>query len=114
MGDVHKVKELLEKHTPCTAQDYYGRTPLHLAVLEGHEEVVKELLGHGVDTSTADFKGRTALHFAAHGYSRRQQACYKLQGFCSMADACPLIGQTTIPRRSMHRAFPLPHSFSFL
>ncbi|KAH7308335.1 ankyrin repeat-containing domain protein [Rhexocercosporidium sp. MPI-PUGE-AT-0058] len=69
MGDVQKVKELLEKHTPCTAQDYYGRTPLHLAVLEGHEEVVKELLSHGVDTSTADFKGRTALHLAAHGYS---------------------------------------------
>merc|ERR1712230_117721 len=69
MGDVQKVKELLEKHTPCTAQDYYGRTPLHLAVLEGHEEVVKELLGHGVDTSTADFKGRTALHLAAQRYS---------------------------------------------
>lgn len=60
---------LLEKHTPCTAQDYYGRTPLHLAVLDGHEEVVKELLDYGVDTSTADFKGWTALHLAAQGYS---------------------------------------------
>jgi ankyrin repeat protein len=68
-GDVLKVKELLEKHTPCTAQDYYGRTPLHLAVLDGHEEVVKELLDHGVDISTTDFKGRTALHLAAQGYS---------------------------------------------
>jgi hypothetical protein len=33
-GDVLKVKELLEKHTPCTAQDYYGRTALHLAPME--------------------------------------------------------------------------------
>jgi ankyrin repeat protein len=68
-GDVLKVKELLEKHTPCTAQDYYGRTLLHLAVLDGYEEVVKELLDHGVDISTTDFKGRTALHLAAQGYS---------------------------------------------
>jgi ankyrin repeat protein len=46
-------------------RDYYGRTPLHSAVLDGHEEVVKELLDYGVDTSTTDFKGRTALHLAA-------------------------------------------------
>jgi ankyrin repeat protein len=68
-GDVLKVKELLEKNTPCTAQDYYGRTPLHSVVLDGHEGVVKELLDHGVDTSTTDFKGRTSLHLAAQGYS---------------------------------------------
>ena len=68
-GDILKVKELLEKHTPCTAQDYYGRTPLHFAVLDGHEEMAKELLDHGVDTSTTDFKGRTILYLAAHGYS---------------------------------------------
>ena len=42
MGDVLKVKELLEKHTPCTAQDYSfafggaGRT----------RRGVKELLDH--------------------------------------------------------------------
>lgn len=69
IGDIQKVKELLEKHTRCTTQDYYGRTLLHLAVLEGHEEVVEELLGHRVDTSTTDFKRRTALHLAAHSYS---------------------------------------------
>jgi len=68
-GDALKVKELLEINTPCTAQDYYGRTPLHSAVLDGHEEVVKELLDHRVDTSTTDFKGQTALHLAAKGYS---------------------------------------------
>ena len=68
-GDVLKVRELLEKHTSCTARDYYGRTPLHSVVPDGHEEVVKELLDYRVDTSTTDFKGRTALHLAAQGYS---------------------------------------------
>ena len=69
VGDVLKVKELLEKHTPCMAQDYYGRTPLYLAVLDGHEEVVKELLDHGVDISTTDFKGWMVLYLAVQGYS---------------------------------------------
>jgi ankyrin repeat protein len=68
-GDILKVKELLEKHTPYTAQDYYSKTPLHLAVLEGHEEVVKELLDYRVNTATTDFKGRTALHLTTRGYS---------------------------------------------
>ena len=68
-GDVQKVKELLEKQTCCTAQDYYGRTPLHSAVLGEHREVVRELLDHGVDTSATDSKGQTALHLAAQRYS---------------------------------------------
>ena len=53
-GDVLQVGELLVKHTFCTAQDYYGRTALHLTALCGNQEVVKELLDHGVETSIAD------------------------------------------------------------
>ena len=63
--DILKVRELLEKHSSCIALDYYRRTPLHLAALGGHEEVVKELLDYGVDTSAANYKGQTALHLAA-------------------------------------------------
>jgi ankyrin repeat protein len=68
-GDILKVKELLEKHTPCIVQDYYSKTPLYLVVLEGYEEVVKELLDHRVDTATTDFKGQTVLYLAIQGYS---------------------------------------------
>jgi len=62
IGDVLKVKELLEKNTPCTAPDCYSRTPLYSAVLDRHERVVKELLDYKVNTSTTDFKGRTSLY----------------------------------------------------
>jgi ankyrin repeat protein len=51
------------------ARDYYGRTPLHAAVLSGHQEVVKELLDYGVDTSAVDSKAQTAPHLAAQRYS---------------------------------------------
>jgi ankyrin repeat protein len=54
---------------PYIVQDYYSKTPLHLAVLEGYKEVVKELLDHRVDTATTDFKGRTVLYLAIRGYS---------------------------------------------
>ena len=54
---------------PYIAQDYYGKTPLHLAVLEGHEEVVKELLDYRVNIATTNFKGQTVLHLTTRGYS---------------------------------------------
>jgi ankyrin repeat protein len=69
VGDILKVKELLEKHTPYIAQEYYRKTPLHLAILQGYKEVVKELFDHRADISTTDFKGRIALHLAAYSYS---------------------------------------------
>ena len=68
-GRCSKGQGALEKHSSCTAQDYYGRTPLHSVVLHAHEKVIKELFDYGVDTSTTDFKGRTALHVGAQGYS---------------------------------------------
>jgi len=54
---------------PYIAQDYYGKTPLHLAVLEGHEEVVKELLDYRVNIATTNFKGRIVLYLTTRGYS---------------------------------------------
>ncbi|CAB0032293.1 unnamed protein product [Trichogramma brassicae] len=40
----------------------FGRTPLHLAVLSGNEEVVVYLLGRGAHPNSVDAKGLTPLH----------------------------------------------------
>lgn len=36
------------------APDYDGRTPAHLAALEGHEKVLDALLANGADPSLLD------------------------------------------------------------
>lgn len=46
-------------------RDYTGRTPLHLAVLQGTPEIVKALVDHGARLVARLADGRTALHLAA-------------------------------------------------
>lgn len=54
-----------------------GRTPLHVAVEEGHWEVAEQLL-RGADSGAGDCRGRTPLHYAAwHGH--REYLCDLLE-----------------------------------
>ena len=52
-----------------------GGTPLYLAALNGHEELVKLLLSHNVSVNTATNDGQTPLHGAALA---GQQGIFKL------------------------------------
>ena len=42
----------------------YGGTPLHMAVIFCHKEIVKLLLAEGGDVNAKDWKGGTPLHIA--------------------------------------------------
>ncbi|XP_060182090.1 protein VAPYRIN-LIKE-like [Lycium barbarum] len=46
--------------------DFQGRTPLHIASIHGHVEVIQFLVSVGSDTDMLDSQGWTPLHFAAH------------------------------------------------
>ncbi|KAK6780725.1 hypothetical protein RDI58_022909 [Solanum bulbocastanum] len=46
--------------------DSQGRTPLHIAAIHGHVEVIQFLVSVGSDIDMLDTQGWTPLHFAAH------------------------------------------------
>ncbi len=47
------------------AMDSKQLTPLHLACIRGHADVVSELMAIGANPFTMDSVGRTPLHYAA-------------------------------------------------
>ena len=45
-------------------KDFRGRTPLHLASLEGHTNVVRILLAHGADVNAENKNGALPIRLA--------------------------------------------------
>jgi ankyrin repeat protein len=89
-GDVECVRELLRRgvspnvrdmHIKSRSATYFntgahlkrgryccsGKTPLHVAALNGHAEIVKLLLEHGADPNVRSSYGWTPLHYAVFG-----------------------------------------------
>ena len=60
-GDLDQLRRLHEHHADLSQGDYDGRTPLHLAVSEGHTEAVRYLVKLGVDVNCRDRWGNTPL-----------------------------------------------------
>jgi len=58
------VREFLSNGTYVNTGNKDGFSLLHLAVLNGHVEVVRELLNHGGNVNTANKCGFTPLYAA--------------------------------------------------
>lgn len=56
-GDLAEVRYLLASGVDVNAQDYDGRTALHLAAAEGHQPVLRYLLAQGADPQCKDRRG---------------------------------------------------------
>ena len=53
-GELERIRELVFQGVNLESSDYDGRTPLHLAAVNGHVNVVKYLVEYGVDKVVKD------------------------------------------------------------
>jgi len=64
-GDLEISRLLIDKGSDVTASDDDGRTPLHQALMGGHEGVARLLIDRGADVTAADNYGWTPLDRAS-------------------------------------------------
>lgn len=57
-GDNSCVKILLDNNAPADLRDGEGRTPLLLAIINGHDKIAMTLILHGVDVNAQDYRER--------------------------------------------------------
>lgn len=75
-GDLAQVKAALENNADVEAKTRYGQTPLYLAAMNGHTDVVRALLDKGAKVDVSDtFYKSSAIGFAA---SRKHTEVVKL------------------------------------
>jgi ammonium transporter Rh len=60
-NDIAKLSQLLSAGASANCKDHDGRTPLHIAVAEGHKECVALLLSKGADVNVQDRWQNTPL-----------------------------------------------------
>jgi uncharacterized protein len=53
-GDLASVKTSVEKGATLEAKTSYGQTPLYLAAMNGHQDVVEFLLTKGASVNVSD------------------------------------------------------------
>lgn len=64
-GDLHRVRELLERGAPPNERGDHGTTALHWAAAADESEMVRALLQAGADPNARAADGCTPLHYAA-------------------------------------------------
>ncbi|XP_013793203.1 putative ankyrin repeat domain-containing protein 31, partial [Limulus polyphemus] len=65
-GNLTEVKQVITRKRFALSRDHLGASPLHLAVLHGHSDVMAYIISQFPETMDGpDNEGRTPLHYAA-------------------------------------------------
>jgi ankyrin repeat protein len=69
-----EIKLLLWRGANINAKDIQARSPLHLAGIEGNDDIYDLLLDSGADPEAKDFAGWTARQYLTEVQERRLEA----------------------------------------
>ena len=86
------IKALVERGAQLEQPDALGRTPLHSAVISGHEDIVALLCDLGANIEARDLSARTPLGYAAQGGKVR---CTRLRSAVLQRAHAPQAHSTT-------------------
>jgi ankyrin repeat protein len=70
IGDVHKLRNALDRGASVNARDAAGNTPLILTAQYGNLSCLRLLLARGANANATNAAGATALHRAAFDYEK--------------------------------------------
>ncbi|MDG2186396.1 MAG: ankyrin repeat domain-containing protein [Mariniblastus sp.] len=68
-GNIQLVKQHIDADVDVNAKNQKGETPLHIAAVFCHEEMVELLIANGADVHAGDEIGWTPLHHAAYSFT---------------------------------------------
>lgn len=63
-GDMEDVEAALSHSVPVDSTDELGRTAMHMAAANGHQDVIARLLAAGASVALKNAEGNTPLHWA--------------------------------------------------
>ncbi|MCH2181925.1 MAG: ankyrin repeat domain-containing protein [Mariniblastus sp.] len=68
-GNIQLVKQHIDANVDVNGKNEKGETPLHIAAVFCHEEIVELLIANGADVHAGDEIGWTPLHRAAYSFT---------------------------------------------
>ena len=86
VGNEELVKKLILLKAPVDVQDFFGNTPLLLAVREGHAKVVRALVRSGALIDLKNSKGRDACYYALKKCALKDPVSLKMMRYLILSD----------------------------
>ncbi|MDX2213077.1 MAG: ankyrin repeat domain-containing protein [Oculatellaceae cyanobacterium bins.114] len=102
-GNIEQVRAYLKEKVDLNQLDMHGKTPLHWAILKGHEDIAILLVEAGADVHQKDKYGESPLNMAAMRGSIRMTQFLLAHGALMELSAAALLGKQDYFEEYLHQ-----------